>query len=102
MAKKRHYNNNSNKKRPVRAAHAAAVAAPEKKPYEKKPVPQYGPPFVLLEDESKNTFEYRRGAWIAYGSTIAECRVDCLVQELAQKVNKMTRYEVRRQLPVGV
>ena len=99
MTKKRRYNSHTNTRRPPRPASAPAVDAPEKKPYEKKPEQLYGPPFVLLEDESKNTFEYRRGAWVAHERTIAECKIDCQVTQLAQKVNRMTRYEVRRPLP---
>src|SRR5437870_1621454 len=60
---------------------------------------RYGPPFVLLEDANKNTFEYQGGTWIPHSKKIAECQLDCLVKELPQKVNKMTRYEVRRLLP---
>ncbi|MGC3968487.1 MAG: hypothetical protein QM775_14250 [Pirellulales bacterium] len=60
-----------------------------------QPKPVYGPPFILLEDERKNTFEFVGGAWVPYARTIAECRLDCQVKELSQKVNKMTRYEVR-------
>jgi hypothetical protein len=56
---------------------------------------QYGKPFVVMEDAQRQTFIYEGGAWIAYGRTIAECRADqCLVKQLAQKVNNMTRYEV--------
>ena len=62
---------------------------------EKAPPKVYGKPFILLEDEHKKTFEYQAGAWVAYARSIAECRVDCQVKELAQKVNKMTRYEIR-------
>lgn len=61
-----------------------------------KSVPkQYGKPFVLLEDELKQTFHFQAGAWIPYERSIAQCRVDCDVKQLAQKVNNMTRYEVR-------
>lgn len=59
---------------------------------------EYGKPFVLLEDEHKKTFEFQAGAWVEYGRSIAECRVDGLVKELSQKVNKMTRYEIRLQV----
>jgi len=58
-------------------------------------IKQYGPPFVLLEDGTKKTFEYQSGSWVEYGRSIADCRIDCQVKELAQKVNRMTRYEVR-------
>jgi len=55
----------------------------------------YGKAFILMEDLQKNTFEYVKGAWVPHAMTIAECRVDCQVKELPQKVNGMTRYEVR-------
>ena len=50
---------------------------------------------MLMEDESKNTFEYSKGAWVPYSRSIAECRTDSQVTKLAQKVNNMTRYEIR-------
>ena len=61
-----------------------------------KPKVQYGAPFIVLEDEQKSTFTFSAGRWVPHNETIAECRVDCQVKELAQKVNKMTRYEIRR------
>jgi hypothetical protein len=69
-----------------------------------KPLPrsvpkQYGPPFVIMENDRKQTFLYQAGAWVEYERTIAECRVDCTVKQLAQKVNNMTRYEIRQELP---
>jgi hypothetical protein len=66
--------------------------------FEKKPPVVYGKAFIVLEDETKGTFEYEKGAWVPYSMSIAECRRECLVKELPQKVNRMTRYEVR--LPV--
>ncbi len=70
--------------------------APEPAPaYVPKPVVQYGEPFMLLEDAQKNTFEYSGGAWVPFDRNIAECKRVCLVKEMPQKVNKMTRYEVR-------
>jgi hypothetical protein len=59
---------------------------------------EYGQPFILLEDESLCTFHYQGGAWVPYEKNIAECRLDCKVQLLAQKVNKMNRYEIRPQI----
>lgn len=56
---------------------------------------QYGNPVIVMEDESKNTFIYDTGAWVPHDRSIAECRQDCLVKELPQKLNRMTRYEVR-------
>jgi len=67
-------------------------------PLERKPPMQYGKPFILLEDEQKNTFEYAQGAWIPYALSIAQCRQDCQVKELPQKVNGKTRYEIRMPL----
>jgi hypothetical protein len=55
----------------------------------------YGKAFIILEDEAKNTFIYKGGAWIAHTASIAECRQSCQVKELPQRVNKMKRYEVR-------
>src|SRR5690348_15731998 len=61
-----------------------------------KPVQKhYGKPFVLMEDERKQTFIYESGAWVAYARSIAQCRADqCQVKQLAQSVNNKTRYEV--------
>ena len=101
MAKKKRQYKKPNK--PVRRDdQAAKMPALDLEPRQRKPEQQYGPPFILLEDENKNTFEYRRGAWVAHPNNIAECRIDCHVKELAQKVNKMTRYEVRRPLAATV
>ena len=55
----------------------------------------YGKAFIVLEDEAKNTFVFKEGAWTAYTESIAECRSTCQVKELPQRVNKMIRYEVR-------
>jgi hypothetical protein len=84
-----------------RQQHTAARAAPVRPPlevYQKRPPKQYGKPFILLEDENKNTFQYLRGSWVPHDRKIADCRLDCEVKELPQKVNKMTRYEVRCEL----
>ena len=75
----------------------APPAPPTPRP-ERQPKPVYGKPFVLLEDDRKNTFEFVGGAWVPYSRSIAECRLDCQVTALAQKVNNMTRYEVRPQI----
>ncbi len=64
-------------------------------PYVPKPVVTYGKPTMLLEDTLRNTFEFKGGTWIPFAMSIADCRRDCLVKELSQKVNQMTRYEVR-------
>jgi hypothetical protein len=81
----------------------AGARAPIEPP---KPLPrsvpkQYGPPFVLMEDDKKQTFSYQSGNWVAYERSIAECRTDCQVKLLAQKVNNMSRYEIRPELPVN-
>ena len=55
----------------------------------------YGKPFIVLEDEAKNTFVYKGGTWVAHTASMAECRQSCQVKVLPQKVNKMIRYEVR-------
>ena len=55
----------------------------------------YGKAFIVLEDEAKNTFIFKGGAWVAHTASIAECRQSCQVKELPQRVNNMTRYEVR-------
>lgn len=65
-------------------------------PLVRKPPVQYGVPFIVLEDLNKNTFEYANGAWIPFEMSIAECRKECQVKELPQKVNDKTRYEIRR------
>ncbi len=61
---------------------------------EKKPPVVYGKPFVVLEDGQKDTFIYQGGKWVPHTKTIAECREDCQVKELSQKINGMTRYEI--------
>ena len=101
MAQKHRFNNRKRGNQPMRTRRddPPPVARPR---FEKKPPVQFGKPFVLLEDQDKNTFEYARGAWIPYAMTIAECRLDCQVTELPQKVNGKTRYEIRAPLPVAL
>jgi len=60
-----------------------------------KVVVTYGAPVMLLEDAERNTFEFKAGRWVPFALSIVECRRDGLVKELPQKVNKMTRFEVR-------
>lgn len=62
---------------------------------ERQPVVVYGKPFIVLEDKEKNTFVYKAGNWVPHSESIAECRKTCQVKELPQKVNQMTRYEIR-------
>jgi len=102
MANKRRHHNNNNKKQQHRPPSASPLRQEAPLVREIAPKPTYGKPFVLLEDLQKNTFEYLHGAWVPHPKRIDECRVDCLVKELPQKLNKMTRYEVRSQLPAGV
>jgi hypothetical protein len=63
-------------------------------PYVPKPKVVYGKPFTLLEDSNKQTFIYSSGKWVEHDRTIAECRSNCQVKQLAQKINGMTRYEI--------
>jgi hypothetical protein len=93
MAQRPRFNHKRQKKRATRQQSSVPREAP--RVYEKKPPVQYGKPFVLLEDANKNTFEYKGGAWVPHSMSIAECRQECQVSELPQKVNSMTRYEVR-------
>ncbi len=90
--------NRKQKKHPT-STRSATVARQPQPAYERKAPPQYGKPFVLLEDLDKKTFEYANGAWVPYALSIAECRQECQVKELPQKVNDKTRYEVRCPLP---
>jgi hypothetical protein len=86
---------NRPKKRQAHGSHAPPPLAPLVAA-ERAPALKYGKPFTLLEDESKATFQFTAGSWIPYSMTIAECRQNnCQVRELPQKVNRMTRYEVR-------
>jgi hypothetical protein len=55
----------------------------------------YGKPFIVAEDAAKNTFIFQTSAWVPYHESIADARLTCLVKELPQKLNNMTRYEVR-------
>lgn len=68
-------------------------------PYVPKPPVEYGKPVMILEDTARSTFEFKGGAWIPFAKSIAQCRLDCIVKELPQKINQMTRYEVRFPLP---
>ncbi len=93
MAHKRHYSRRN--QRPPSSGPRASVPLRAPIVRERKPPTQYGKPFILLEDDSYNTFEYSAGAWVPYALSIAQCRQDFLVKELPQKVNGKTRYEVR-------
>jgi hypothetical protein len=96
MRRKKRFQPNRPRKQ-GRAAHVPAPLAPRA---ERAPALVYGKPFTLLEDEHKATFQFSRGSWVPYAMTIAECLENsCQVKELPQKVNRMTRYEVR--CPLG-
>jgi hypothetical protein len=104
MRHKRQFNRKPHKstggsRRGVAVPAGATVPASAPLRLEPKAPKQYGKPFVLLEDANLNTFEYVAGAWIPYGLTIAQCRHECLVKQLPQKVNDKTRYEVRSPIP---
>lgn len=68
-------------------------------PYVPTPPVTYGKPVLVLEDATRQTFEFKGGTWVPFPLSIAECRRDCLVKQLPQKINNMTRYEVRLPLP---
>lgn len=90
--------NRSNHKRTKRAESVRRDRQQPAAPYQPKPKVTYGKPIIILEDIQRNTFEFDGGAWVAFERSIADCRRDCLVKELPQKINQMTRYEVRRPL----
>ena len=93
MAQKHRFKNErANRGRPPLPPAAPVAPRPV---IEKKPPVVYGKAIVVLEDEAKNTFEFQQGAWVPFAMSIAQCRRDCLVKELPQKVNRMTRYEIR-------
>jgi hypothetical protein len=95
MARNNRFSNIRQKSR-ARTAQATTREAPPV--IEKKPPTVYGKPFILMEDENRNTFDYKGGKWIPHAMTIAECRLTCLVKELPQKVKNMTRYEIQSPL----
>jgi len=86
---------NNKRQKPHLARQAAGERQAAPRPAERKPPTEYGKPFVVLEDGSKNTFVYDGGTWVPHSMTIDECRKMCLVKELPQKVNRMVRYEIR-------
>ncbi len=87
-----HHQNNRPKKRAT--AHREAIVREPIVVAEKKPQVKYGKPFILLEDSQKATFIYQGGQWTRHALSIAECRLDCQVKALPQKINGMTRYEI--------
>jgi hypothetical protein len=92
---------NNARKRPQRPARGPAVEKPAFEIPAAKPPTVYGKAFILLEDEQKQVFEYRSGAWVPYGSNIVQLKEAAEVKQLPQKINKMTRYEVRLPLSAG-
>jgi hypothetical protein len=97
MAQRNRFNNAKRQKPHLRTTPSITPREERVIPERKAPT-QYGKPFILLEDANKNTFEYQGGAWVPHTMTIAECREACQVTELPQKVNRMTRYEIRSPL----
>jgi hypothetical protein len=85
--------------KPHAAAPASAAVRSPLPTIERKPPVRYGKPFILLEDAQKATFIYTGAQWVRHTQSIAECRLDCQVKELPQKINGMTRYEVCAPLP---
>jgi len=64
----------------------------------KEPV-EYGKMFIVMEDGDRNTFSYNGSSWVPHSMTMQECRAECQVKELPQKVNGKIRYEVRAPIP---
>src|SRR5688572_18473982 len=97
MAQRNRFSNNRQKNR---SAHSPP---PLRQPLvmEKKVPVEYGKAFIVMEDEQRNTFVFKGGAWVPYSMSIAECRQDCQVKELPQKVNRMTRFEIRSPVLAG-
>jgi hypothetical protein len=91
MPQRNRFSNNRNRpNRGLRRAPVERAVIPQPKP------PKiYGKPFIILEDEQKNAFKYGNGAWLPYPMTILQCRQEGVVEQLPQKINGMTRYEVR-------
>jgi hypothetical protein len=92
--RQRFHHNNRRVGGPLAPANRSGLQTPPETVERRAPV-VYGKPFVLFEDEAKNTFIFKAGEWIPYGSSIAECRLTCQVKKLAQAVNNRIRYEVR-------
>jgi len=95
MAQKHRFHQQRNKR-----AAGPPVMRRELPVYEPKPEVEYGKAFMVLEDATKQTFEFKDGEWVPFALSIAECKREGIVKELPQKVNKRTRYEIR--MPVGM
>jgi hypothetical protein len=96
MAKKNQHGAKKAQKRLAREGRPANVR--ETPVYERKEKVEYGKPFIVMEDADKNTFAYDGSAWVPYSMSMADCRLQCQVKTLPQKVNGKTRYEVRAPL----
>lgn len=96
----RHHHHAKRYKPRSNAPASEVVKAPSLLSQRKAPV-KYGKPFIVLEDGQKGTFIYSDGQWVPHASSIAECRQECLVKELPQKINGMSRYEVSLPLVSG-
>jgi hypothetical protein len=94
MARKRHFHARPGSGRSAAPSGTRMLQRPPE--IELQPAVVYGKPFIVLEDKDKNTFVFTAGNWVPYSDSIAECRKTCQVKELPQRVNQMTRYEVRR------
>lgn len=97
MAKKNQYGGAKRARKNV-ARDGRSAAIREVPVYEPKEKVEYGAPFIVMEDRDKNTFSYDGAAWVPYEMTMADCRLQCQVKVLPQKVNGKTRYEVRAPL----
>jgi hypothetical protein len=93
MAKKNQYGAKKAKKNLTRDGRPAMVR--EVPVFVRKEKVEYGKVFIVMEDTEKNTFAYNGSAWVPFSMTMADCRVQCQVKALPQKVNGKTRYEVR-------
>jgi hypothetical protein len=96
VAKRNQYGAKKAQKNLARENRAGAVR--ETPVFERKEKVEYGKPFIVMEDTEKNTFAYNGSAWVPFAMTMADCRQQCQVKALPQKVNGKTRYEVRQPL----
>jgi hypothetical protein len=93
MAQKRRFT--SNKRQAARLPNSPTRSLRTPPPVERPAPVLYGKPFIVVEDEQKNTFIFQAGNWVPHSAYIAECRQTCPVKELPQRVNGRIRYEVR-------
>ena len=95
MSKKSHYSGKKTKHNLSGSSSSRTAVVREVPVYEPKEPVDYGAPFIVMEDADKNTFSYNGSAWVQHRMTMAECRLQCQVKLLPQKVNGKLRYEVR-------